>query len=473
MRQRLCVILLALWSLAALAAPPEGFTAAMERLQGDPALNGAKIGILVQSLDDGAVWYAKNEGLPLIPASTAKLVTAALALEYLAPDYRFTTTLAVDGPVNDGVLHGNLYLKGGGDPVLTPATFRAWAQQLYDGDDSANRPALREIRGRIVIDNAFFPNPDPLRGPGWEKADLPWYYAAPPTALACNQNAVRLTVRGTAPGAPPSVTFDPPTALFTVVNQAKTANAVRKPLEVLPNGTTVRIIGGIAPGKEVVERLSVPAPDRFAVEQFTAALRDAGITVTNDPALKGTAEPAVLLTHHSPTLREIIYPMLKDSDNHTAEQVRLTLLALYSLEPPRRDGNPIMVTNYCELSDIVTGNFFLVDGSGLSRQDRMSPRGAVRILTHMALSAHFAVWYHSLPVAGRDGTLKTRMADTRAAGNARAKTGTMTGVSSLAGYVTSQAGERLVYAVMLNDYRGSSAAARRLQDSIVGLLADQ
>jgi D-alanyl-D-alanine carboxypeptidase/D-alanyl-D-alanine-endopeptidase (penicillin-binding protein 4) len=469
----LYICLLLVCALTAWAAPPDGLTAVLDHLQNDPALKGAKIGILIQSLDDGEVWYAKNDGVPLIPASTAKLITAALALDYLEPSYQFTTTIAIDSLITDGVLNGNLYLKGGGDPTLTPDTLRKWARNLADGDVTANRPPLHTIRGGIVIDNVFFPNPDPLRGPGWEAEDLPWYYAAPPSALACNRNAVRVTIRATELGKPPAVIFDPPTALFTMVNHAKTAKTCRQPLQVLPRGTTLRLTGTITPGKEVIERLSVPSPDRFVIEQCRIALKEAGITVQQDPTVKGAVDRFTLFEHQSALLSEILVPMLKESDNHTAEQVRLTLLALYSLEPPLEGRYPIMITNYCELSDIVTGNFNLVDGSGLSRRDRMSPRGAIRILTHMALSDQFETFYNGLPVAGRDGTLKTRMTNSPAAGNARAKTGTMTGISTLAGYLTTREGERLAFAIFLNGYRGKSTAARQLQDKIVSTLAIQ
>lgn len=468
------LLVLSIWTvmLAALASPPREIAATLERLQQDPALKDARIGILVQSLDDGAVWYAQQESELFIPASTAKLVTAALALEYLNDDYRFTTTMLTDGAVTDGVLIGNLYLRGGGDPTLTPADLRLFAQELAEGDATAGRP-LHAIRGRIFLDNSFFPNSQSLRGLGWEREDLPWYYAAPPSVLSCNENAVRVTVRAGLLGESPTVETDPPTGLFIIANTATTGTVTpRTALRILPGKGIIRVIGALAPGQMVSERVSMQHPDRFFVEQWRTALRAAGISLRDD-ALPVSAERRILLEHRSTALAEIITRMLKTSDNHAAEQVRLALLALYSLEPPLDSRYPIMVTSYCTLSDIVMGNFTLVDGSGLSRRDVISPRGAVRILVHMARGSQAQTYFNALPIAGRDGTLKSRMTDSPAYGVVHAKTGTMTGVSSLAGYVTTRAGEHLVFAVFLNGYHGKATAARRLQDAIAGYLAAQ
>lgn len=466
---RRMIVLMLLWvGLAGLAAPPVDIATAMANLQKDPALAGAKIGILIQSLDEDRVWYAKREGETFIPASTAKIVTAALALEYLDVDFHFSTTVLADGPIVDGVLQGNLILKGGGDPALTAQSLRDLAGLLARGEGI--EAPIRAIQGRILLDNSFFANAHPLRGLGWEADDLPWYYAAPPSALACNGNAVRVTVRGTQAGKAPSVTLDPPTSIFTVVNRARTgAPTARTPFDLEPGKGMIRLTGRIAPGVEKTERVSVQAPERFVLEQWGKALKAAGITVQGGTPV--AAERRTLLTRPSAPLGDIIGPMLKESDNHTAEQVRMTLLALYSLEPPLETRYPIMLTSYCALSDIVMGNFLLVDGSGLSRKDQMSPRGAVRILTHMAGAPQFQAFYDALPVAGCDGTLKSRMCSTAATGNAHAKTGTMTGVSTLAGYVTTQGGEHLAFAVFLNGYRGKSTAARRLQDAVVCYLA--
>lgn len=459
--------------LAGIAAPPADLAATLNKRLNDSTLKDASIGVFIQSLDDGEIWYDRNANNAFIPASNAKLVTAILALEYLKPEYHFITRLLTNGARSGEVLDGDLYLQGGGDPSLTVADLRTMARLLAAGDEEQGIPPLRKITGKLIIDASFFPGGKPLLGRGWEKGDLTWYYAAPASALSCNRNAVKVTVRGGKAGQRATVTLDPPTGVLNIINRAVTSSKVRTgSVDMNRSGSTLYISGQVAPGAELSEKISVPDPARFTAEQFRLALKELGVTVS-DVAV-GAANPQtmqVLVEHNSAPLSELVASMLKDSDNMYAEQLYWTLLALYSLEKPLDERYMALMGDFLRHSGLICWGMTLADGSGLSRLNKITPSSVARLLAYMASAQTFEPFYQALPIAGEDGTLKKRMCDTAACGNARAKTGTMRSVSSLSGYVTTAGGERLVFSIMLNGYRNSAANARKLQDDIVTYLA--
>jgi len=460
-------------SAMSLAAPPAQLEAIINRRIADPALQGAQVGILVQSLDNGDIWYARNADASFIPASNAKVITAILALEYLRPEYRFTTRLLTAGTITDGVLQGDLYLQGGGDPSLTGEELRAMAHALAMGDPARHIPPIHQVNGRLLLDCSFFPRSGPLVNADWEAGDLPWYYAAPACALSCHRNAVTVTVRGTAAGQRPQVITTPDTGLFNIRNHAMTSAHVNTgAVEVSRSGSVISVAGNVAPGVELEERLSVPNPERFTGEQLRNALRAENISTSEMTDSAADAKQCtVLVEHRSLPLADLVVTMLKESDNHFAEQLRWTLLSLYSRERPLDERYEAMLRDFSAHSGLPFNGLTLVDGSGLSRHNRVSPYAMVRMLTYMALSPNYATFYQALPVAGVDGTLRKRMTDGPACTNCHAKTGTMRGVSALSGYLHNAQGERLVFCIFVNGYSRGAAVARRLQDDIVEELA--
>lgn len=476
MTRIIAVLFSLLLTIAVLAGPaPAGLSTTIDTRIKDPALSEARIGVFIQSLEDGTIWYTREADTPFIPASVTKLVTGMLALEYLKPEYRFATRLYTDGERKDGVLTGNLYLQGGGDPSLSTDDLRAMVRELIAGDEEHGIPPLQEIRGKFILDESFFPRPGPLLGAGWEADDLPWYYAAPSGALTVNRNAVALAVHGTEAGKHTAVEISPATGLFTFQNRSTTSDRVTTgAIDLSFSRDTVRISGRVAPGATLTERISVPKPALYAAEQFRAALTEAGVTLGETTT--GTVDPvrhAMMVEHESAPLSELIVTMLKNSDNLYAEQLRWTLLSLYSTEKPLDIRYAAMLKDFLTHSGLLDWGITLVDGSGLSRQNRITPASLTRLLAVAAAQPSFPAFHEALPIAGTDGTMMKRLCDSPACGNARVKTGTMRGVSSLAGYVTTADGERLAFAIMLNGYRNSSAAARKLQDDLVTLLAAQ
>ena len=477
MQRRLsAVIFVFCWACAlALSAPPAHLAATLNARLQDAALHGARIGVLVQSLDDGSTWYAHNADRLFVPASNAKILTAIMALDYLKPEFRFATRVLTDGQVTDGILHGNLYLQGAGDPSLRQVDLHEMARTLAVGDPAQHLPPIKKVSGRLVLDESFFPTQGPLLNADGNTGDLPWDYAAPSSALSCEDNAVTINVLGTTPGKPPTVTETPETDIFTIQNQAVTAvtsaAADATPVQLAPQGDLVRISGLVAPGKLVQVRICVPHPSHFTEELFRRELRREGITVGETAT--GMCDPhkdLLLCDHRSEPLSKLLVTMLKNSNNYYAEQLRWTLLALYSREKPLNVRYQCMLQDFCAHSGLHLQGIWLVDGSGLSRDNRVTPDAMVRVLTFMTHSPNFDLFYHALPVAGVDGTLKHRMTCGPATCNVHAKTGTLRGVSALSGYFSDVNGERLVFSIFVNNCT-SVAMARQLQDDIVSRLA--
>jgi D-alanyl-D-alanine carboxypeptidase/D-alanyl-D-alanine-endopeptidase (penicillin-binding protein 4) len=242
---------------------------------------------------------------------------------------------------------------------------------------------------------------------------------------------------------------------------------------IIPDGSRVTVQGQVTPATTLQAKVSLPVPQRFVLEQFTADLQAEGIT-WHDTG--GVASPAngyrLLAMHNSPPLREIIRPMLKNSDNHMAEQLRWATLAQCGARGNALDAQyAALLANLCRQAQLPCAEMSLVDGCGLSRRNRVSPAAMTQLLAYIATSPYASLFTDALPIAGVDGTLKDRMAGTPAANNAHAKTGTMAGVCTLAGYVTTQSGERLVFSIFINGYHGHASKPRALQDAIVAYLA--
>ena len=473
-RLLLSILLLTMLTVGHAAPPAHLDTAINDMIAGfrqQKSCRGAKIGILIRSLDDNALWYAKAADKPFIPASTGKLVVTATALEFLPEDFRFSTRLYADGEIKDGVLQGNLILRGGGDPTITADDLRTLAHALATGDEARHLPPVHCITGRLILDDSAFPVPGTQWGEGWEKEDLPFYYAAPTSALCCNRNALLITVHGSTPGAPATVTLTPETQFFTVVNHTVTSTAVSTgAIGVTIGRNRLTISGRVAPNAELTEKISVRDPDKFLAGLFRHALALEAITLQGQQT--GLAQTKTLLAEHqSALLPDVIMTMLKESDNHTAEQLRWTLLSQLQCASPPAKRYLAILQDLAQRAGIAKRHLQMVDGSGLSRLSRLCPDDLVRLLTYMHQSPHYDALYQALPIAGVDGTLKKRMIGTPAAGNARMKTGTMRSVCTLAGYVTTAHGEHLVVAIFVNGYASKAAPARALQDHLVSYLA--
>jgi serine-type D-Ala-D-Ala carboxypeptidase/endopeptidase (penicillin-binding protein 4) len=412
--------------ITALGAPASSLEAELRSiLRGQPG--GGEHALLVVSLERGDTLAALQPHLPLSPASNAKLYSTAAALHYLGPDFRFATYLLADGEIVDGVLHGDLYLYGTGDPSLSDRLLPSGRRALAALADTLRALGVHEVRGAVIGDGSYFG--EALRPPSWDPAHATARYAPSVGALSFGGN---LELRAVGGGQVQQVPAGDPALLG--------ARAFR---EILAS-RGVRVTGG-------TRTLYAPA---------------------RSPMLpQGGPRPGVrmMAVHHSPSLRELARFTNHTSDNLTAEALTRTLGKVVGGDPSFHSGARVVNGFMTQVVGADLEGVALLDGSGLSRGNRASAAATVRLLAHMQAGEQGEIFRESLPGAALPGGLR-RMAGTLAAHNARAKTGTLRGVSALSGYVRSADGELLAFSIIANGV-DSTAAAKQLEDRVVVRLA--
>jgi len=475
---------------AANAKSIEELQARITEILDKPELSQAMVGIKVASLDTGRLLFEQNSNKLLRPASNMKLYTVAAALDRLKPDYRFVTSVyAPARPDANGVVHGDLIIYGRGDPSM--ATRFNNGDYFKSLDELAGRiiaAGVKRVEGDLVGDESHFTGPQ--YGSGWEWEDLTWYYGAEISALTINDNALDLFVRpGVEVGSKASVSTGPPDPLLTIVNQVTTSAKGTKRNLTVDRGLgedTITVSGTIAQddrGFSVAIGISHPA--LLFVYLLRAALAQKGVTITGRSRTNGTVNQTLLTagatvtssttgngstskadevrteiaTMQSPPLSIIAAQTLKPSQNLYTELILRTLGKVVPLpanlpEPPETSeaAGLEIVKAFLKDSGILPETLVLTDGSGLSRNDMITAEATVQLLTYMSRHPQFEVFKAALPIAGVDGTLRNRMKGTVAENNLRAKTGSLSSAASLSGYVTTRAGERLVFSIIVNNY---------------------
>jgi len=410
-------------------------------------------GVIVVSLSRGDTLFAASPDTPMVPASTMKTFTAALALERLGPDHAFSTDVLRDGALGpDGVVHGNMILRGDGDPALSSRFVRGGPDAPMDMLARFVAGAgVKRVTGDLIADASGMEGrriPD-----GWLSRYAGASYAAPFSALSLNENMVVVGVHPAKGGA--AVRLEPATSGLTVVSSVRTVPGRGQRVMVrLVGETQVVVTGSIgvsAPAHRVM--LVVADPVTFTAGAFREALRAQGITVSGDVKIGRTPEGAVMVTAMpSPPLSKLVSVMNRESINHLAEQIyRNAARGPLRNEPGTADHAFAQLRAFAETQvGIAPQGIVATDGSGLSVLDRVTPRALVQLMHY----AHYAPWssvFHaSLPVAGESETLRLRMRGTSAQGNLHAKTGTTNDVISLSGYVAAENGEILAFAFMYN-----------------------
>lgn len=475
-------------------ASPKALAQEIGQLLSDPQYSNALWAVKVIDLASDNVLLSQNEHISMMPASNAKLYTTAAALDQLGPSFRYETSLFSDGPVERGVLKGNLIVRGSGDPTIggrydesdPVQVFRTWARALKAG-------GIDIVEGDIIGDDDLF-DELPL-GYGWSWDDEPYYYSAEIGALTLYDNAVRFVVDGMTPGMPGAIKWSPfNTSYIDVSNGTVTVHPdssrdtdfVR-----LRNFNDIEAIGEIPAGYSDTTYVSISNPTKY----FTHVLRDVllqeGIAVMGKPvdvdelSIKPTYEGRYYTewaVYQSPPLSQIIDVLNKESQNLYAE---LLLRTLGTVQPALTDDEDILpgsaemgvlaaMRTYAK-AGADTSRMQLFDGSGLSRMNLVTADMTAAILSYMWHHPYGTVkqaYYASLPEGGVDGTLEDRFEYGLAHRNVRAKTGTLTSASALSGYITSAAGTPLLFVLMCNNYTVKTSAVRRTQNAIVNVLAE-
>jgi serine-type D-Ala-D-Ala carboxypeptidase/endopeptidase (penicillin-binding protein 4) len=512
------VVLLLVTSLAIMPAlaqqsiPAAGKPAAIAGLQSQiaalldqPKFASARWGVRIITTEGGVV-YERDVDKSFMPASNMKLYTTAAALDAFGPDFRIKTSVYATHPAGkNGVLRGDLILYGRGDPNLSPR-FDADDPDRYDElkpadtitpiellADQIKAAGIRTITGNLIGDDSFMAGD--LLGPGWEWDDAQFYYGAEVSALTVNDNSVEFTVApAKRAGAPPSIKIQPQTGYLKIVNNAKTvANGqthigVNRPLD----SNTVEFFGTISRGaNDFKVDIAIHDPAKFAAELLKEALARRGVRVRGRveryDAVTRVAKPldesklSEVASVESQPLSEMLKVINKQSQNLHAE---LMLRQLGTLHPDVRAlddyGRPKSTAafgaeirrKFLQKAGIEVAPLSLRDGSGLARQDMVTPRSTARLLEFMLTHPNSKAWLDSLTVAGIDGTLERRMRESAAANNMRGKTGTLTYVNALSGYIRTRRGQPLILSIMGNNYTGPGRETTAVMDQICVLLAE-
>lgn len=445
----------------AVAVGNEALTADLDAILADDALKGADVGLVVRDADSGEVIYTRQSGRRSQVASNLKLLTTTTALDLLGPDHRWKTELVSGGTRSGAALNGDLVLRGGGDPTMSRLRY----QQLAD---TLKASGVTTVNGALVVDDTKF-DATPY-GTGWAWDDEPYSYSAETSALTLSPDAkfsagtVVVRVKpGAAAGAPAVVTTEPANDHVQVVSTATTGNAG---ISVQREHGTNRIFVSGSTSVETTALSTVKDPTGLVTSVFQKALQASGITVTGGVRRqKAPAGATVLATDTSMTLGELVKPLLKDSNNMLAEVLVKTAGGSFT------NGVNQLSTKWAGLG-VDPNAVEVFDGSGMSRLDQFSPDDLTSVLVKAKTKPWFAAWQASLPVAGVDGTLVNRMKNTPAAGNVKAKTGSLSGVSGLSGYVTTQAGRELVFSVVQNNVLLFNSP-RAIEDRIAVRLASE
>lgn len=474
-RAWIAAMLLPLWlGVLAASASPAASTARplADRLSGvlgQPAFAGARIGVLVVRQRDGATIFAKEPDRLLIPASNMKILTAIGALSVFGPSHRFETRIMADRAPDSGGAIGQLEIIGGGDPVMNSEDWWRLAADLH-------RAGLRRIEGDILVDDSLFDAK--YWHPGWSGISARAYHA-PVSALTANYGAFFIAVEpGSAAGDPVAVSIDPSIPYLRVVNRAKTggprspSSLTVDPSRTAENVEVVDVAGQLQAGdaRDVFPR-SVNDAALYAGSVFAMQLEAVGIEIGGSVKRASKRLPVEIAKHEGRPLAEIVRLFMKYSNNSIAESLVKSLAVASGSVPGSWPAGMAALEGELGRLGLLTPGAVLVDGSGLSPQDRVSARMLVDALRIGSDSFRFGPEFLSaLPIAHRDGTLERRA--TASAERIRAKTGLLSDqrVTTLSGLAELADGELAVFSILLNAHPGGSSAAMDAVDRLAAEL---
>ena len=440
-----------------------------------PNVRRAVWGVIVHSLDRDERLFELNPQTLLVPASTAKIVSALSAAEAVGWDYTFETSVRATRPIVDGVLTGDLIVVGSGDPTPEGRAgdgFPVWV-------DALKATGLKRVEGRIIGDDDAIDEPRP--GAAWSWEDLGYTSGALFGALNATENRMTVTITpGAREGQPATVAVEDFAQDRPLVNRTRTTSTTEPFLwpEQRPGEEALTITGFIRPGAAPYRMtISTGNPTQWFVSLLRDRLVRSGVAVTGRAADIDDVQPppdrsasTLLYTHRSQPLSVIARAMLKDSINLYGEA--LMRLNAASGAPATNDAALEGLRKRLAGWGIPSDSEHLVDGSGLSRRDLIAPETFIVLLKKAFEPAGTSPFVTGLPVAGVDGSLGARMKGTAAEGNLRGKTGTMSNIRSLAGYLTTRDGEHLAIVVMVNNYEGEGADANESIDRMAVRLAE-
>jgi len=472
-------LVVAFFLISALAARASGASHTLsehvEAALTHPKLEKATVGVCVVAAGSGRLLYHRNAMESLIPASNQKLLTAATALAELGPDYRFRTELYVLRPRGPDADVGALYLRGGGDPTLSSpsagyeaeAQFEEWAGLL-------TAEGVTRVAGDLIVDDSFFDRE--FVHPDWPARQLWREYCAPVGALSFHDNCVTVTVKpGARAGGPASVRIWPDVPLMEVKNLCKTSE--RRHLiwfDRQADSPLLRVGGHVRAGSGgYAGRASVPDPGLFAGQAFARVLQREGIELggrVRRGVLSDSLRRAEPLAVRSTPLTDVLRVMLEESHNGYAEHVIKTVGAETEGEGSWRAGLA-RTESLLRSLHFKAGQFKLADGSGISRNNRVTAALICAVLLEVERSGEGELLRELMASPG-EGTLARRFQEADYRDRVWAKTGYLHGVGALSGYARTRSGILVAFSVLINGFPGSNSEMKRIEDGVVRAIID-
>ncbi|MFJ7824864.1 D-alanyl-D-alanine carboxypeptidase/D-alanyl-D-alanine-endopeptidase [Psychrobacillus sp. NPDC096623] len=428
----------------------------------DEKLAGADVSITVRDRFSGEIKYGYNGLTAVKPASNMKLLTTAAALDVLGKDYRFSTSLYTSGKMSNGVLKGDVYLKGEGDPTLSIEDLQLFVKEL-------KAEGIHKVDGRIVGDDKWFD--DDLLTPGIWVGDESYYYAAPISALTTSPNTdydtgtIIVEAIGTTVGDLPSIKITPHIGDLQIVNEAQTVEAGKAntiTIERLYETNKIVVSGNLPVDKTKREWVTVKHPTTHTLSMFQAVLAEAGIEYSKDKVFQAaTPKSAQLVARkQSMTLEQMLIPYMKLSNNGIADILVKTMGKVKNHHGSTEAGLQVL-REYGNSINVDMADWQFEDGSGMSHENRVSSLSMSELLFKVQGEEWFTTYFTSLPVAANTdrmigGTLRNRLKDPLTAGKVYAKTGSLTGVSTLSGYLEASSGQSYIFSVLVQNKSGAS-----------------
>lgn len=459
------------------------------RLDG-PGLNRHLWGVAVTDLS-GKLLYGRNADRLFIPASNTKLIVTTAATALLGPDFTVRTSLYGTGPLQDGVLHGDLVLYGRGDPTLSNRCYdiddskagvcdRDPAAKLRDLAQQLHQRGIREVRGSLIGDGSYFEAT--TFHPAWEVYDVHWWYGAPVAALAFNDNALDVRViAGASPGGAPRLVMQPEVELATLDNRAMVGpRDASRTFDIFRNVDGLGYVAtGVLPAG-VPDRTMNPAvldPNRYAALALRRELKALGIVVRGEvrsttdsmDTAHARAMPALAEVSSRP-LRDWIFPILNTSQNLFAEMTLKQLGRQFGTAGSWAEGRRVARRFLIDSVGVDSTAFAQEDGSGLSAGNVVTPRAFTQMLGWIRKHPRYEMFAAGMPRSGNAGSLRTRFIGTPVEGRVVAKTGTINRVNALSGYVERANGEVVIFSVIANHHTIGSSGMLPAIDSLVAEL---
>jgi D-alanyl-D-alanine carboxypeptidase/D-alanyl-D-alanine-endopeptidase (penicillin-binding protein 4) len=444
------------------------FQKAVKQVVQNTKLKGAQIGISIRNLKNGEEIVGHNSDVLHIPASTLKLVTSFAAIDILGPAFTFKTEWIAHGNIDNGILKGNLLVKGNGDPsfgseIMWPkGEFQKVLQQFATAVKDAG---ITKIEGEVLIDESYLPFPP--EHATWQWMDLGNYFASGAWAINAHDNLFTITFKQTEilGQTPEIVKIEPEVPGLILKNEVQTAAANTGDNAYIFGAPyqDMRIIRGTIPAGTSLFSIkgSLPYPGKFLHYHLTKTLENNGIQVANNSYTVQNEIARTLIVKESPPLSKLLELANKESNNLICEALYHELGKQWKNSSGKKYDGKMAISEWLQNMSKTSVPFNLEDGSGLSMKNGIAPETLTRLLFEASKNKHFKVWKNTLPVAGKEGTVKNLIKNPSAF-KLYVKSGSLGKVRCYAGYLQLSSGEEFAVCIMINQHQISSGAIREI-----------